>query len=94
MLTGLSTTLSWANPAGATQYQLQVLPAKNDGPAINLIRNIDTSYAVQAPFFGTGPYVMLPGMTYTWHVRATTATTGIDAAVRRSSSVSAGGGSA
>src|SRR5207249_1829514 len=36
-LTGLGTTLSWNPPSGALQYQLQVIPANNDGPGINLI---------------------------------------------------------
>lgn len=77
-LTGLGTTLTWVNPAGATQFQVQVVPAKNDGPAINLIRNVESSYVVQPPVFGSGPYVMLPELTYTWRVRTTAATTGID----------------
>ena len=77
-LSGLNTTLTWNNPAGATQYQVQVIPANNDGPAINLIRNLERSYVIQAPVFGAGPYVILPGMTYTWRVRTTTATTGIE----------------
>jgi hypothetical protein len=36
------------------------------------------AYAVAPPVFGAGPYVMLPGMTYTWRVRTTAATTFID----------------
>ena len=36
-------TLSWNNPAGATQYQVQLTPYKDDGPGINLIRSPDTS---------------------------------------------------
>ena len=77
-LSNLGTTLRWNIPLGATQYQVQVIPVNNDGPAINLIRNIETSYTVEEPIFGAGPYVMLPGMTYTWRVRATTATVGLD----------------
>ena len=77
-VSGLGATLRWNVAAGATQYQVQVIPANNDGPSINLIRNIDTTFDVQEPVFGQGPYVMLPGMTYTWRVRTTNATSGID----------------
>jgi len=73
----LAPLLEWRNPAGTTQYQIQVIPFNNDGPGINLIRNAESSYQVQAPAFGTGPYVMLPGMTYTWRVRTATAATGL-----------------
>ena len=67
----LGGTLAWSNPTGATQYQLQVAPANNDGPGINIIRNAETSFVLQPPVLGAGPYVMLPGMSYTWRVRAT-----------------------
>ncbi|MSQ27003.1 MAG: hypothetical protein EXR51_02550 [Dehalococcoidia bacterium] len=77
-ITGLGTTLGWNAAAGATQFQVQVIPANNDGPAINLIRNAATSYVIDPPVFGTGPYVMLPQITYSWRVRTTTASTGID----------------
>ena len=71
MLSSLSASLAWTNPSGTVQYQIQVLPANNDGPAINLIRNAETSFTVSSPVFGQGPYIMLPGMTYQWRVRAT-----------------------
>src|SRR5438552_15139400 len=46
----LGPTLEWSNPAGTTQYQLQVVPANNDGPGINLIRGgSEGSFAVPAP---------------------------------------------
>ncbi|MEK7217026.1 MAG: S8 family serine peptidase, partial [Chloroflexota bacterium] len=77
-ITGLGTALSWNAAAGMTQFQVQVIPANNDGPAINLIRNAATSYVIDPPVFGTGPYVMLPQITYSWRIRTTTATTGID----------------
>ena len=67
----LGTTLTWENPVGTAQYEIRVLPANSDGPAINLIRNVETSYTIEAPVFGTGNYVMLPGMTYTWMIRTT-----------------------
>ena len=70
----LAPLLQWTNPPGTTQYQIQVIPARNDGPGINLIRNVETSYQVQAPILGTGNYVILPGMSYTWRVRTTQAT--------------------
>ncbi len=78
LLPGLGTTVNWTTPAGATQIQIRIQPANNDGPDINLIRNASSSYTIQPPVFGAGPYVMLPGMTYTWKVRAHSQTTGID----------------
>lgn len=78
LLPGLSTQISWNNPAGVTQVQVQVTPLNGDGPQINLIiGSAITSYDVPAPLFGTGPYVMLPGAGYTWRVRTTNATTSV-----------------
>ncbi len=77
-LPGLSTNLSWNNPSGTTQVQVQVTPLNGDGPGIDLIYGSSISnYSVPAPSFGVGPYVMLPGATYTWRVRTTRATTSI-----------------
>jgi len=77
-LPSLSTGLSWNNPPGVTQVQVQVTPLNGDGPAINLILGSAVSgYEVPAPLFGTGPYVVLPGASYTWRVRTTSATTSI-----------------
>jgi len=77
-LPGLSTSLSWNNPAGVTQVQIQVTPMNGDGPAINLIFGSAISgYDVPAPLFGTGPYVMLPGATYTWRLRTTNNTAAV-----------------
>src|SRR5262249_40874322 len=75
-LTGLGTSLTWQNPTGTVQFQVQVLPANNDGPAINLIIGDPAQVAaakfdVLPPVFGQGPYIMLPGMSYTWRVRTT-----------------------
>ncbi len=64
-------TLTWDLPASSTQYHLQVVPFNNDGPGINLIRDAASTYTIEPPVLGHGPYVMLPGMTYTWHVRVT-----------------------
>ncbi|MBI4497852.1 MAG: hypothetical protein HY689_08140 [Chloroflexi bacterium] len=77
---GLGTTLSWTNPPNTAQYQIQVLPFNLDGPAIDLIiGRADLVQAAQfpvpAPVFGQGPYIMLPGMTYTWRVRTSPVTT-------------------
>ena len=77
-LTSLGAALSWTNPAGTTQYHLQVVPANNDGPGINIIRNAETSFQVQAPTMGVGPYVMLPGMSYSWRIRASDSMVGLD----------------
>ncbi|MCX6024399.1 MAG: S8 family serine peptidase, partial [Chloroflexi bacterium] len=76
-LTGLSAALAWQNPAGTVQFQLQVTPANNDGPAINLIIGAPDQVAaakfdVAAPVFGQRPYIILPGMSYQWRVRTTT----------------------
>lgn len=72
-LAGLGTTLSWALPAGATQYQLWVHPFNLDGPGINLVRQAETSYTIPPPDISglTGNYVMLPDMTYLWRIRST-----------------------
>lgn len=79
-LAGLGTTLTWNNPPGTTQFQIQIVPINNDGPGINLIQNAATTYTVQAPVFGAGPYVMLPGMTYSWRARSTAAAAAVDEA--------------
>ncbi|MBI4499135.1 MAG: hypothetical protein HY689_14695 [Chloroflexi bacterium] len=68
VLGAMGATLTWDLPPGATQYQLQVLPANNDGPAINLIRNAENQFTIPAP---PTWYIMLPDMTYTWRVRVT-----------------------
>ncbi len=58
--------------------QVQVTPLNGDGPGIDLIYGSSISnYSVPAPSFGVGPYIMLPGATYTWRVRTTRATTSI-----------------
>jgi len=72
----LGAQLSWNNPAGTVQYQMQVLPLNNDGPAINLIIGDPAqvqraTYDVMPPVLGQGNYVLLPGATYTWRVRTT-----------------------
>ena len=76
-LTGLGANLNWKNPPGTTQFQIQVIPANNDGPGINIIRNADIRFVVEPPVIGKGPYVMLPGMSYTWRVRTSNATAGL-----------------
>ncbi len=75
-LQGLGTSLSWQNPAGTVQYHLQVIPFNNDGPAIDLIIGDaiqvgSASYQIREPDFGSAApsYVMLPDITYSWHVR-------------------------
>lgn len=62
--------LAWTNPQETTQYHLEVVPFNNDGPGINLVRNVENSFIVQPPQMGTGNYVLLPDMTYTWRVSA------------------------
>jgi plastocyanin len=67
-LAGLGTSLMWTNPLGARQVHLQVAPANNDGPGVDVILGPQTSFELPAPpaWFG-----LLPGMTYTWRVRST-----------------------
>ena len=73
-LTSLSTTLSWTNPPGTTQYALQIIPFNNDGPGIDLVRNAESTYGLKGPDFGSAEanYVMLPDLGYAWRVRTTT----------------------
>src|SRR5207247_2041773 len=62
-VSNLGPTLEWSSPSGSTQYQLQVIPANNDGPGVNLIRGgSDQSFTVPAP---PQWYGLLPAMTYT-----------------------------
>ena len=77
LLPGLGTELTWTNPPGTTQYHLQVTPANNDGPGLNVIRDAATAQVVAAPAAGVGPYIMLPGMGYTWRLRVSAVTTAI-----------------
>ena len=68
-LAGFGVTLSWVNPPGTTQYQLQLIPANNDGPGVNIVRNVESNFTIPSPPLWYG---ILPGMTYTWQVRTTT----------------------
>ena len=68
VLSAMTTQLDWLNPAGTTQVHLQIIPANNDGPGVNLILENSTSFNVPAP---PTWYGLLPGMTYTWRVQAT-----------------------
>lgn len=66
-------TLAWINPQGVSQYHLQVIPAHNDGPGIDLHRaSAETSFAIAPP---PGWYGLLPDMTYTWRLRVSRAAT-------------------
>jgi micrococcal nuclease len=50
-----------------TQAHLQVTPANNDGPGVNLILSLSQpEFAIPAP---PNWYGLLPGMSYTWRVR-------------------------
>ncbi|MCX6020551.1 MAG: S8 family peptidase [Chloroflexi bacterium] len=71
VLADLAPELRWRLPVGATQYQVQIIPANQDGPGLNLIRNAESALDVPAPVTGQGNYIMLPGMGYTWRVRST-----------------------
>ncbi|MBI4498292.1 MAG: hypothetical protein HY689_10370 [Chloroflexi bacterium] len=67
-------TVAWNLPPGTTQYQLQVVPANNDGPGLDLIRAAAGWYTLPAPPHWYG---LLPDLTYSWRVRASAAPTAI-----------------
>lgn len=74
-LSNFGPTLSWTNPSGARQAHLQVIPSNNDGPGV------DVYFGSSVSSFQIPPppqwYGMLPGMTYTWRVRVSDATTAV-----------------
>ncbi len=79
---GVSVPLSWMVPLNVTQAHLQVVPARRDGPGVNLIfgdgpQVTGGQFLLEAPVLGAGPYVLLPGMGYTWRVRTSTVATGL-----------------
>lgn len=57
-------------PRGATQMRLEVIPANNDGPGVQLLLSPTSEYTIPEPEMGKGPYVLLPDMTYTWRLCA------------------------
>jgi hypothetical protein len=69
-LPSFGTRLQWANIAGAQQVQLQVIPAFNDGPGVNVVLGPVTAFDIPAP---PRWYGLLPNMTYTWRVRSSDA---------------------
>ncbi|MSQ28007.1 MAG: CAP domain-containing protein [Dehalococcoidia bacterium] len=71
VLDSLGLTLTWGPPPDTTQVHIQVLPANNDGPGIDLhLGAPETSLAVPEP---PGWYGLLPDMGYAWRVRASNA---------------------
>lgn len=73
-LAEMETVLTWTNPLHTAQFQIQVVPFNQDGPAINLIIGREdlvraARFQVPPPVMGRGPYILLPGMTYAWRVR-------------------------
>lgn len=71
VLANFGPTLTWANPAGTTQYHLQVVPSNNDGPGVDVhVGSAGTAFAIPAP---PNWYGLLPDMTYTWRVRVSNA---------------------
>ncbi len=70
--------LTWSNPSGTTQYHLQIIPANNDGPGVDIhAGSPGTGFQVPPP---PRWYGLLPDMTYTWRVRVSgsTAFVGLD----------------
>ncbi|MBI2888161.1 MAG: hypothetical protein HYY02_13285 [Chloroflexi bacterium] len=73
-LPAFETSFRWANPAGATQFELRVVPYASDGPGLDIISDVSGpsgAFSVLAP---PDWYFLLPDMTYTWTVRTTSAT--------------------
>lgn len=70
-LNTLGPTLSWTNPVGTTQVHVQVIPALNDGPGVDVtLDGPVSSFRLPAP---PEWYGLLPGMSYTWRVRTSDA---------------------
>lgn len=69
-LPAMGFTLNWLPVAGATQYHVQVTPFNNDGPGVNLILGPETTLSLPVPNATTGPFILLPDMSYRWRVRA------------------------
>ena len=69
-ITTFGPTLLWTNSPGARQVQLQVCPAMDDGPAVDLLLGSPvTQFQLPPP---PEWYGLLPGMHYYWRVRNTT----------------------
>lgn len=71
---GFEIGLAWTNPPDTAQFQFQLMPVDNHGPALNLIIGRPdlvqaARFGLPAPVLGQGPYVVLPGMGYTWRLR-------------------------
>ena len=65
--TSFSIPLAWASPADSQVVHLQVVPANNDGPGVDLIQVDANGFTIPPP---PQWYGLLPDMTYTWRVRA------------------------
>ncbi|MCX6024302.1 MAG: hypothetical protein NTZ05_21760 [Chloroflexi bacterium] len=74
----MAPSLRWTPPPGTRRHQVQVIPAGNDGPGVNLIigdpgQVMAGRLDVPPPRMGVGGYILLPGMGYTWRVRSSPA---------------------
>lgn len=75
-VTTFGPTLTWANAPGVTHYHLQLTPAGNDGPGLDLLSGSVNRNALETVFNVPAPprwYGLLPDMTYTWRVRVSDA---------------------
>ena len=65
---GFAAHLTWVKPDDAVLQQVQVIPAHNDGPGVNVVLGAETTelYLPMAPEW----YGLLPGMSYVWRVRS------------------------
>lgn len=66
VLDRMGVALEWKLPPKTTQVHVQVMPANNDGPAIDLLLGPESLLRVPEP---PEWYGLLPDMTYTWRVR-------------------------
>ena len=74
-------TLTWDSYPQMKQFELRVAPLHNDGPGIDVIVSdpaqvAASRYAISPPMSGQGNYVLLPGASYAWQVRFSTAVPG------------------
>lgn len=78
-LSTMAAVLNWENEVGTTQVHVRVIPLKNDGPGVDMILGSSTiGLVIPTPLVGTGPYILLPDMTYQWMVRTAFADVALD----------------
>src|SRR5438094_3426588 len=72
-VTSFRPALTWTNPPGATQFQIQIIPLSGQGPALDTHIGVRASSGrVPGPPAWDG---LLPDQIYTWRVRVSDAPT-------------------